>query len=187
MRQGIGMTKSVRISYLIRQAQLLVYTNLADCLREHKLTPMQYVLLSLSRRGGEMSSADLARRFAVAPQSMNEMIVALQREHLIVRKTASEHRRILRISLTPEGRRLLQKCDRQVDRMERRLFSALSEHDLEALRLSLAKLIGSTRANEAKGHVSGRPSSESRRRRQSAPSSTANSPHIRRSTPAPER
>jgi hypothetical protein len=31
MRQGIGMTKSVRINYLIRQAHLLVYTNRTDC------------------------------------------------------------------------------------------------------------------------------------------------------------
>jgi DNA-binding MarR family transcriptional regulator len=135
------MLKPVRISYLIRRAQLLVYTSLADCLRKYRLTPMQYMILNLSRRGSEMSSADFARRFAVTPQSANEMIAVLQRKHLIIRKVASENRKILRISLTSEGARLLQKCDRQVDRMESRLFAALSRADMAILRSALTMLI----------------------------------------------
>jgi DNA-binding MarR family transcriptional regulator len=137
------MSRSARISYLLRRAQLLVYARLADCLREHNLTPMQYMLLSLSRRGGEMSSAELARRFAVAPQSINEIIAMLQRKHLILRKTANEHRRILRISLTSEGARLLRSCDRQVDRLENRLFEDLSPSETTGLRNALLKLIQS--------------------------------------------
>jgi DNA-binding MarR family transcriptional regulator len=136
-----ALLKPPRLSYLIRRAQLLIYVNLADCLREHRLTPMQYMMLNVSRRGGEMSSADLARRFAVTPQSVNEMIAALQRKHLITRKVARENRRILRISLTPDGARLLQKCDRQVDRMEDRLFGALSRTDLTVVRSALTALI----------------------------------------------
>jgi DNA-binding MarR family transcriptional regulator len=135
------------MSYLLRRAQLLVYTSLAECLRDYNLTPVQYMLLSLSRRGGEMSSAELARRFAVTPQSMNEMIAMLQRKHLILRKTATEHRRILRISLTAEGARLLRSCDRQVDRMEKRLFAELSSDEMLALRKTLTTLIQSQPKN----------------------------------------
>ena len=127
------MTKTARTSYLIRRVQLLVYTNLTECLRDYGLTPIQYMMLSLSRRGGEMSSADLARRFSIAPQSVNEMIAALQRKKLIARRTTRENRRILRISLTPEGKQLLRKCDQQVDRMERRMFAPLSRTELAAL------------------------------------------------------
>jgi DNA-binding MarR family transcriptional regulator len=145
------MTKTARTSYLIRRAQLLVYTNLTECLRAHDLTPIQYMMLSLSRRGGEMSSADLARRFSIAPQSVNEMIAALQRKKLIARKTTIENRRILRISLTSEGRQLLRKCDRQVDRMEKRLFSPLSQPELAALRAGLVILIGSEGSNHPIG------------------------------------
>src|SRR4029079_19487603 len=137
------MTKTARTSYLIRRAQLLVYTNLTECLRAYSLTPIQYMMLSLSRRGGEMVAADLARRFSIAPQSVNEMIATLQRKKLIARRTTRENRRILRISLTPEGKRLLRKCDRQVDRMEKRLFAPLSQTDLTVLRVGLVTLIGS--------------------------------------------
>jgi DNA-binding MarR family transcriptional regulator len=141
------MTKTARTSYLIRRAQLLVYANLTECLRADDLTPIQYMMLSLSRRGGEMSSADLARRFSIAPQSVNEMIAALQRKKLIARRTTRENRRILRISLTPEGKQLLRKCDRQVDRMEKRLFAPLSQAELAALRAGLVILIGSKDRN----------------------------------------
>jgi DNA-binding MarR family transcriptional regulator len=138
-----AMTRPARIIYLIRRAQLLVYTSLADCLREYKLTPMQYMLLSVSRQRGEMSSAELARRFAVTPQSINEMIAALQRKHLILRKTATEHRRILRISLTADGARLLRICDREVDQLENRLFDGLSGRELRIFRKTLIRLIQS--------------------------------------------
>jgi DNA-binding MarR family transcriptional regulator len=145
------MTKTARTSYLIRRVQLLVYTNLTECLRADDLTPIQYMMLSLSRRGGEMSSADLARRFSIAPQSVNEMIAALQRKKLIARRPTRENRRILRISLTSEGRQVLHKCDRQVDRMEKRLFAPLSQAELTALRAGLEILIHSEGCNHQPG------------------------------------
>jgi len=94
--------KPARISYLIRQAQLVSWMNVAECLRDYRITSMQYILLSFSRRSGDLSAPELARRFAVAPQSMNEAISALQRKRLLSRKEAAEHRRIQRIGLTAE-------------------------------------------------------------------------------------
>jgi DNA-binding MarR family transcriptional regulator len=166
------MIRPARISYLLRRAQLLVYTRLADCLREYKLTPMQYMLLSVSRRGGEMSSAELARCFAVTPQSMNEMIAMLQRRHLILRKTATEHRRILRISLTPEGARLLRRCDRQVDRLENHLFEDLSPAEIAVLRTILMRVIHSLGNDTGRRHAgiaARQPAAERSRTRASGP------------------
>jgi DNA-binding MarR family transcriptional regulator len=137
------MKTQPRLTYLIRRAQLIVYTGLTDCLREYNLTPMQYLLLSLSRRRGEMSSADLARRFAVTPQSMNEMITALLRKRLIKRRRSSEHRRILRIHLTPAGESLLSDCDLRVDSLEKSLFAALSPAEKRSFRHLLTVFINS--------------------------------------------
>ena len=135
------MSTQPRISYLLRRAQLIVYARLTECLREHNLTPMQYLLLSLSRRRRGMSSADLARRFAVSPQSMNEMITALQGKRLITRRRATEHRRILRISLTAAGENLLRDCDLRVDNLERSLFAALSSVEKRSFRRLLTTFI----------------------------------------------
>ena len=142
------MKRPARTSYLIRQAQLITFVHVTECLREYRVTPMQYMLLSFSRRNGELSSAELARRFAVTPQSMNEAITTLQRKRLLSRKEAIEHRRIQRISLTVEGGKLLRKCDRKIDAMEKALFAALSQDEIEALRITLRKFIGSIRGTD---------------------------------------
>ena len=136
------MSKPPRTSYLIRRAQVLTFTYLTDCLRDYNLTPMQYLLLSLSRRG-DLSSAKLARRFSMAPQSMNEMIGALEQKRLIARTVSGEKRRTLLINLTAQGAQLLTTCDREVDRMEGRLFSSLSAAEIHALRNALTKVLGS--------------------------------------------
>jgi DNA-binding MarR family transcriptional regulator len=130
-------------TYLLRRAQILITRNLTDCLEAYNLTPAQYLMLSLSRRGGEMSSASLARRFTISPQSMNEMIAGLEKKKLIARTVAGERRRTLQINLTPEGAKLLKACDRTVGRMERRLFSSLSATELHTFRSVLIKLTGS--------------------------------------------
>jgi DNA-binding MarR family transcriptional regulator len=143
------MSTQPRITYLIRRAQLIVYAQLTECLRDYNLTPMQYLLLSLSRRGRGLSSADLARRFAVSPQSMNEVITALQGKRLITRRRATEHRRILRISLTPAGESLLRDCDLRVDSLERSLFAALSPAEKRTLRNLLTTFIISTEPDRA--------------------------------------
>jgi len=143
------MSTRPRLTYLIRRAQLLVYAQLAECLHEYNLTPTHYLLLSLSRRGPGMSSAGLARRFAVSPQSMNEVIAALQRKRLITRRRSTEHRRILRISLTPAGVKLLRDCDLRVDRLERSLFAALSSAEKRSFRNLLTAFINSSEAERA--------------------------------------
>jgi DNA-binding MarR family transcriptional regulator len=143
------MKSKPRTIYLLRQAQLLTYAYIADCLRVHQITPMQYMLLSISRREGEYSSADLARRFAVTPQTMNEAIAALRRKQLLKQTEMAEHRRILRISLTSKGVKLLQVCDRKIDAMEKRLFGGLSGDELDNLRAALVKFIRCARELDA--------------------------------------
>ena len=140
------MKDSPLTTYLVRRAQILITRNLTDCLRDYSITPAQYLMLSLSRRGGEMSSASLARRFTISPQSMNEMIAGLERKKLIARTVAGERRRTLQINLTAEGTKLLKACDRAVVRMEKRLFSSLSATELHSFRNALIKLGGSLSA-----------------------------------------
>ena len=44
----------------------------------HGLTTAQYTTLSILERGGELSNAQLARRAYMTPQSMSEMLEALE-------------------------------------------------------------------------------------------------------------
>ena len=133
--------KSARTLLLVRLLQLRTYNELAEALRKFDLTPLQYMVLSLAGHRGNSSTADLARRFQIAPQSMNEVVATLQGKKLIARREAPEHRRILHIRLTAAGAKLLQKCEREVDRLERAIFRDFPRGELAAFRAMLAKAL----------------------------------------------
>ena len=133
--------KSARTLLLVRLLQLKTYNELVEALRRFDVTPLQYMVLSLARRPGNSSTADLARRFQIAPQSMNEVIAALEDKKLIGRREAPGHRRILHIRFTPAGARLLQRCEREVDRVERSIFRDFERDELAAFRAMLAKAL----------------------------------------------
>lgn len=136
---------SARTIYLVRQLQLAIYARLEEVLRAHQLTPIQYTVLSILCGRQGLSSADLARRFSVTPQSMNELVAVLERKGLILRQEAPENRRVLRVSPTAEGKRLLARCDRLADGLEAEFFADLGRAELAAFRGTLAKLLAAAR------------------------------------------
>jgi DNA-binding MarR family transcriptional regulator len=135
-----------RTIYMVRQLQLAIYARLEEALRAHQLTPIQYTVLSILCRRQGLSSAELSRRFSVTPQSMNELVAVLERKGLIRRQEAPENRRVLRVSPTAEGKRLLARCDRLVDELESALFAGVGRGEMVNLRQTLAKVLATARA-----------------------------------------
>ena len=135
------MAKSARTLLLVRLLQLKTYNELVEALRRFDLTPFQYMVLSLASHRGSWATADLARRFHIAPQSMNEVIAALEGKKLIARRESPSHRRILHIRFTAAGTRLLEKCEREVDRIERSIFRGFDRKELTHFRGMLAKAL----------------------------------------------
>src|SRR4051794_18933844 len=135
------MAKPPRTIYLLRQAQLLIYAEMIERLKAFDLTPAQYMVLSLSSSEGGLSSAELARRSHITPQSMNEIIAALDRKGLIKRREDPENRRILRIAVNKDGTKLLADCNRQINRMETEIFGSFDGTELVAFRALLTKLL----------------------------------------------
>ncbi len=140
------MPSAPRTIYLIRQTQLAVSALLQDAMQAFDLTPAQYTILSIVANRPGISSADLARRISVTPQSINEIISHLERQRLVSRQEAPENRRILQITITPAGRKLLAACDKVVDDLEVDLFRSLSRKDVAALHELLQKVLADFRA-----------------------------------------
>lgn len=136
-----------RTIYLIKRVEVASRTMLEVELRDLDLTPSQYATLSMLASLAEASSSDLARRVLVTPQSMSEMISALDRKGLIKRLENQTNRRMLNITLSPAGRALLEKAEARVDALEERLFSPLSSEALEALRGHLEAVLVERRAD----------------------------------------
>ncbi len=78
--------------------------HLDDLLRDSGVTALQYTALTVLARRDGLTSAELARNSFVTPQAMADLVTALERGGLIVRRRNPDNRRQLLISLTPARR-----------------------------------------------------------------------------------
>jgi DNA-binding MarR family transcriptional regulator len=140
-RQNTGPVRTAAglpTSYLIATIARAISRELATVRRPGIAGPQVAPLLALRREPG-LSNAQLARRSYVTPQSMNEVVIGLEREGLIRRTPDDGNRRILRAYLTPAGRSLLTRWEQAIDLMERRLFAGFAPEALEVLTADLER------------------------------------------------
>src|SRR3954471_11409766 len=121
-----------RVSYVIARLDRAIRREIAEMVAPHGLTATQYTALSVLRMGKGLSNAQLARRSYVTPQSMIEMLGTLEAKGLVQRAPAPDHGRILRTELTAKGRRLLSRCDAELDRIENEMTRELSPEELRS-------------------------------------------------------
>jgi DNA-binding MarR family transcriptional regulator len=99
----------------------------------HGLTTLQFTTLSvLDRHGAPLSTSQLARRAFMTPQSMSEVIHALERKGFIKRNPHPNHRRTLPATLTAKGRRVLAACEREVGELEDQMLDGFSGEERAA-------------------------------------------------------
>ena len=138
-----------RVIYLIKRAEIEITSRMSKALEELGITPIQFTLLYFVKHDkGDLSSAQLSRRFLVTPQSMNELIAVLQRKKLLRKTTDPSHKRILRISLTPKGNQLLASCNMALDFIERDLFEDLTNSEIEKVRDIIGKVLATSRKEQ---------------------------------------
>jgi DNA-binding MarR family transcriptional regulator len=127
-----------RISYVVARLERAIRAAIAERVRPYGLTTLQYTTLSvLGLRGQPLSNAQLARRAYMTPQSMIEVIDALEKKGLIRRNPHPNHRRVYPAALTAKGRRVLAACDAAIDEMEEELLRELDDDERAALLSSL--------------------------------------------------
>ena len=73
--------------------------------------PQARVMRLIAEPGSSMRMADIAARLGVVPRSATSMVDALEELGLVSRRTDRQDRRSLLVSLTDEGRRLLEGLD----------------------------------------------------------------------------
>lgn len=135
-----------RISYVIARLERAVRQGINELVKPYGLTTLQYTTLSVLGGRGELSNAQLARRAYMTPQSMSEVIEALEQKGLIERSPSPNHRRVMPAALTAKGRRVLRECDAVVDEFEARMLAGLTARQAQSLRSGLIEAVRSLRA-----------------------------------------
>ena len=130
-----------RISYVIARLERAVRSAINERVRPYGLTTLQYTTLSVLGRRGALSNAQLARRSYMTPQSMSEVIEALESKGLIERTQHPNHRRVLPARLTPTGRKVLEACEEAVAAMEEEMLRDLGPEERETFRHGLVSSV----------------------------------------------
>ena len=140
------VTMNPRTLYLIKRMEIEVTTRMSKVLAEFELTPIQYtVLYFVDYERGDLSSAQLSRRFSTTPQSMNELVAVLQKKRLLKKSTSPNHKRILHLNLSERGKAVLDKCNHKLDEIEEGILESLTQKEIQSFRELAVKMIGTLR------------------------------------------
>ncbi len=136
--------------YRVKQLELSIRVRLDKVLRESRITVVQYTALTVLRSRDGLTSAQLARRSFVTPQSISDVVIVLTDRGLVLRRddpANSSHRLLF---LSASGRALLQRLDGPVQDIEDEMLAALSRADRDQFRHDLESCYSSLNGSESK-------------------------------------
>jgi hypothetical protein len=84
-----------RVGYQLKRAQQALRTAMDEGLRAQGITTPQYAALTALAADEPLSGAELARRCFVTAQTMNAILVGLERARLVERTPHAEHGRVI--------------------------------------------------------------------------------------------
>jgi DNA-binding MarR family transcriptional regulator len=129
-----------RIGYLLRVAQQKAFSNVSSRISKYGITPIQFATLLILEEKAPRSQNHLGREIAMEPGNFHLVVKNLYNQDLIAkRKDAEDARRIL-LSLTPKGKRLVNKLDVLQKEGSAETLSRLSNTEAETLLDLLAKI-----------------------------------------------
>ena len=132
-RSDTGLATALRIS-VSRLARRLRVERLMPELAEPALSDTQLAALATLERHGAMSPGDLAEHEKVQPPSMTRVIAALVDWELVTRAPHPTDRRQVILTVTPEGRSLVQKVRRRKEAWLAQRLAELSPQERATLR-----------------------------------------------------
>jgi DNA-binding MarR family transcriptional regulator len=132
-RSDTGLATALRIS-VSRLARRLRVERLVPEMAEPALSDTQLAALATLERHGAMSPGDLAEHEKVQPPSMTRVIAALVDWGLVTRAPHPTDRRQVILTVTPDGRTLVQRVRRRKEAWLARRLAELSPQERAILR-----------------------------------------------------
>lgn len=107
---------------------------MARLFREHGLTPSQYNILRILRGEGKpLPCLEIAQRTITVVPGITGLIDRLEEAKLVKRQRSEEDRRVVNVSITTEGKEVLDKLDEPLRQLHKRLLAHFSQQELNSL------------------------------------------------------
>jgi DNA-binding MarR family transcriptional regulator len=136
-----------RVGYQLKRAQQALRTAMDEGLRAQGITTPKYAALTALEADEPLSGAELARRCFVTAQTMNAILVGLERARLVERTPHAEHGRVIDARLTKRGRAKLQDAHQRVFGIEERMLSEMTAARRRRLNETLRQLVENLRTS----------------------------------------
>ncbi len=127
-----GIDLETSLGYLLKETSSALRTAMEAVLRPLGMTVTHYSCLELLAQRPGLSNSELARGAFVTRQSMNVLLLALERDGSVVRPAEAPVGKALPTRLTPLGRRRLAAATAAVRSVEVRMLAGLSADDRAA-------------------------------------------------------
>ena len=125
---------------MLKRAFHNAHRAVTDAVRPYGITPTQMGALRRLIQEPGLSGADLARRLLVTPQAAQLALAALEKQGLVARTPDPQHGRIVRTTVTKEGRRIIKACTSRAYAAEDDFLSVIEPKERKALIDHLQKL-----------------------------------------------
>ncbi len=119
------------IAYLVGRLDRLMRRRLGEAIADLGLTVQQYTILAVVGARGPISNAQLAERSFITPQTANEMVKAMEERGWVERSADPSHGRVIRLSLTADGKELLRQTHAAAAEFEEGMLSGMAPRDRE--------------------------------------------------------
>ncbi|HRA48599.1 MAG TPA: MarR family transcriptional regulator [Thermomicrobiales bacterium] len=128
------------LGYLLRQAAGAHRLAVERALDDLRITPPQFLTMTLINAYPASSGADLARVALITPQTMSVIIANLEREGRVRRLVHPEHGRKQQLELTEQGQHDLAACQERVKGQEASLIDGFDRDEVALIRRWLVEV-----------------------------------------------
>lgn len=123
----------IQLQAVARQSR----THMARHLLDTGIYAGQEQIINLIAANKSLSSGEIARALGVRPPTITKSIARLQEQGFVERTTGHADGRIVRVSLTKAGKKILKKVNRATLKAEKQTLSKLSPKQQKQLRKAL--------------------------------------------------
>jgi len=136
------------VGYQLKRAQHSLRAAMDEGLRAKGLTTPQYAVLTHLEADEPLSGAELARRCFVTAQTMNAILVGMERARLVERAPHAKHGRVIEARLATRGRAKVRDAHRTVFGIEERMLSKITSAGRRKLNETLRQLVENLKTSE---------------------------------------
>ncbi|MEH7354299.1 MarR family transcriptional regulator [Neobacillus drentensis] len=111
-----------------------------EMLSNYKITPPQFVALQWLFEDGDMTIGDLSNKMYLACSTTTDLVDRMEKNLLVERVKDSADRRVVRIHLLDEGKRIIDEVIKKRQVYLEEVLKDFSKEDIQLLHTSLMKL-----------------------------------------------